>query len=50
MSAKDQLALKQLNVILYKSLQDRGADPEFLDRGFKLAEGGFDLCSLTNFS
>ena len=29
-----------------------GADPGFLDRGFKLAEGGggFDLCSLTNFS
>ena len=35
-----------------------GADPGFLDRGFKIAEGwgrgvrgrGFDLCSLTNFS
>ena len=28
------------------------AGPEFLDRGFKLAEGGgvVDLCSLTNFS
>ena len=27
-----------------------GADPGFLDWGFNIAEGGFDFCSLTNFS
>ena len=27
-----------------------GADPEFLDRGFRLAEVGFDFGSLTNLS